>query len=93
MIETTTHGQGPWDQRQTKEASTPGACDVDGHCVTCSDEALDARVLRVDAASGLALVAMQDATMEVDTTLVDEVQPGDVLLVHAGVAIARVDAS
>ncbi len=93
MIETTRHGQRPWDHEEEQGASTRGACGVDGHCITCSDEALDARVLRVDAASGLALVAVQGEIMEVDTTLVDEAQPGDVLLVHAGVAIALVDAS
>ncbi len=62
---------------------------ADGYCVTCSDEALPARVLRVDLESGLALVEVKDTTEEIDVTLVDEVAPGDVLLVHGGVAIGR----
>jgi hydrogenase assembly chaperone HypC/HupF len=63
--------------------------DADGHCVTCSDEALPVRVIRVDAESGLALVEVKDTTEEIDVTLVDEVVPGDVLLVHGGVAIGH----
>ena len=68
---------------------TPSA---DGHCATCSDEALQARVLRIDEETGLAVVevmAEQVRTEEVDITLVDNVVPGDLLLVHGGVAIAN----
>jgi len=64
----------------------------DGHCVTCSDEALQARVLRVDEETGLALVevmAEEVRTEEVDITLVENVVPGDLLLVHGGVAIGN----
>ena len=64
--------------------------DSEGHCVTCSDEALPAKVLRVDQETGLALVTVQDATEEIDITLVEGVVPGDVLLVHGGVAISHV---
>ena len=74
------------------EASTLSSLcelDADGHCVTCSDEALPVRVIRVDAESGLALVEVKDTTEEIDVTLVDEVVPGDVLLVHGGVAIGH----
>jgi hydrogenase maturation factor len=48
-------------------------------------------VLRVDLESGLALVEVKDTTEEIDVTLVDEVAPGDVLLVHGGVAIGHVE--
>jgi hydrogenase maturation factor len=66
-------------------------CDptAEGHCATCSDEALPAQVLRVDAQAGLALVTMKDTTEEVDITLVDGITPGDIILVHGGVAIAN----
>jgi HupF/HypC family protein len=66
--------------------------DADGHCVTCSDEALTARVLRVDQETGIALVeivAEKYTTEEIDITLVESVDPGDLLLVHGGVAIAN----
>ncbi len=62
--------------------------DANGHCTTCSDEAQPARVLHIDQESGLALVAVRDATEEIDITLVEHVIPGDLLLIHGGVAIA-----
>jgi hydrogenase assembly chaperone HypC/HupF len=65
--------------------------DAEGHCITCSDEALPATVLHVDEESGSALVEINEETEEVDITLVDEVAPGDLLLVHGGVAIAHLD--
>jgi hypothetical protein len=55
------------------------------HCVTCSDEAVPLRVDEVR--DDLALCA----EVEVMTDLVGAVEVGDVLLVHAGVAIARAD--
>ncbi|HVB74932.1 MAG TPA: HypC/HybG/HupF family hydrogenase formation chaperone [Ktedonobacteraceae bacterium] len=65
--------------------------DAEGHCITCSDEVLQARVLRVDEQSGVAFVMINDATEEVDISLVDDVVLGDMLLVHGGVAISRLD--
>jgi hydrogenase maturation factor len=64
--------------------------DSEGHCITCSDEALLVTVLRIDSETGLALVEVQGVTEEVDTTLVESVAPGDTLLVHGGVAIGHV---
>ena len=71
----------------------PGA---DGHCITCSDEAVSATVVQIDEGNGTALVAVQvgqeahEATEEIDITLVDAVVPGDIVLVHGGVAIALI---
>jgi hydrogenase maturation factor len=62
------------------------SCD-DGHCVTCSDEAVELRVVDVRP-DGIALC---DGGVEVMTDLVGEVRAGDAVLVHAGVAIARVE--
>ena len=64
--------------------STDG-CGSD-HCVTCSDEGVEMHVLETGD-DGLALC---DGG-EVMTDLVGAVRPGDALLVHAGVAIARVE--
>ena len=61
--------------------------DADGRCITCSDEATAATVLRVDQESGVAFVTIDDTTEEVDISLIDEVAEGDVILVHGGVAI------
>lgn len=69
------------------------SCELDtrGHCFTCSDEAQRARVLRVDAVEGIAFVMVKDAMEEeIDITLVENVDPGDVLLVQGGVALAHV---
>jgi hydrogenase maturation factor len=62
--------------------------DAEGHCITCSDEALPARVLRIDQDTGVAFVTIAESTEEVDITLIDDVVAGDVILVHGGVAIA-----
>ena len=65
------------------------SCDAAGHCITCSDEGVAMRVLRVDAARGLALCEDEDgAHASVEIALV-EATPGDTLLVHAGTALTR----
>ena len=64
--------------------------DGEGHCITCSDEAQLANVLRVDVDTGIAFVSINDASEEIDITLVEDVMPGSMLLVHGGVAIANI---
>jgi hydrogenase maturation factor len=50
-------------------------------------------VLKIDEARGLALCSGEDgAHMSVETALVDPVTPGDRILVHAGTAIASLEA-
>jgi len=59
---------------------------TDEVCITCSDEGRLGEVVgpgRVRTASGVE---------DVETLLIGQVQPGDLLLVHAGTAIGRVDA-
>ena len=69
------------------------------HCVTCSDEGIAMRVLALDAQRGLALCAADGdggsdgAHATVEVALVAPVAPGDALLVHAGVALARLQAA
>ena len=61
-----------------------------GHCITCGDEALPLRVIRVDEARALALCEAESGEREsVEIALVDPVTPGETLLVHAGTAIAK----
>ena len=65
-------------------------CDHEVGCITCGDSAVELRVVRVDAARGLALCRDTAGRREsVETALVGPVEPGDALLVHAGTAIAR----
>jgi hydrogenase maturation factor len=76
---------------ETVFTANTASCELDAerHCITCSDEAVTVQVLQVDSETGIALVAVQDKTEEVDITLVEDVVPGDWLLVHGGVAIAN----
>ena len=59
-------------------------------CVTCSDEGrLGEVVARLDRRAGPVRTAC--GVEDVVTTLVDPVAPGDLVLVHAGMAISRLD--
>jgi hydrogenase maturation factor len=59
-------------------------------CITCGDTAVEMRVKSVDADRGLALCEDgEGARCSVETALVEPVAVGDVLLVHAGTAIAH----
>jgi hypothetical protein len=60
----------------------------EGHCATCGDEAVSARILSIESAFSTALVEIAGTTAEVDISLIDEVSTGDRVLVHGGVAIA-----
>jgi hypothetical protein len=65
-------------------------CDPRRGCVTCGDEALAMTVVRLDPARGLALCRDgAGSRSSVETALVDPVREGETLLVHAGVALAR----
>jgi hydrogenase maturation factor len=62
----------------------------DSHCITCSDEAVEVRVVRVNRQRELALCeAAGGERTTVEIALVQPVTAGDVLLVHAGTAIAH----
>jgi hydrogenase maturation factor len=68
-----------------------GFCGYD-HCITCSDEGVPMRVLRLDLDRGVALCEGEDGKHQtVETALVETVAPGDELLVHAGVALLRLE--
>ncbi|HZR38469.1 MAG TPA: HypC/HybG/HupF family hydrogenase formation chaperone [Ktedonobacteraceae bacterium] len=74
-----------------KTPSSSCQVDADQHCLTCSDEAVAVRVVRLDQEAGLACVEMNNQVEEIDVTLVENVVVGDVLLAHGGVAIARLE--
>jgi hydrogenase maturation factor len=62
------------------------------HCITCGDDGDPMTVIRVDLDRGLALCSAADgARTTVETALVEPVAPGELLLVHAGTAIVRLD--
>ena len=63
-----------------------------GTCITCGDVAVAMRVIQVDEERCLALCESAEGERStVEIALVAPVVPGDVLLVHAGTAIARLD--
>lgn len=72
---------------------TPPAPDcAEEVCVTCSDEGRLGEVV-LPGRDGMAQVRTAQGVESVSTVLVDPVGPGDLLLVHAGMAISRVDES
>jgi hydrogenase maturation factor len=70
------------------------SCDHTEGCITCGDEGVPLRVERVDADRGLALCAAEEGAEEtVEVALVGAVAPGDMLLVHAGTALVKLESN
>jgi hydrogenase maturation factor len=67
----------------------PSECD-DEVCITCSDQATVGEVAAVDPI-GMADVVVAGRHEAVDVSLVDTVHAGDLVLVHAGVALSGLD--
>ena len=59
------------------------------HCITCSDEGIEMQVERIDDARGLDLCAAGDGSKSTVEIALVSVQPGDRVLVHAGVALTE----
>ena len=59
------------------------------HCITCSDEGIPMKVERIDDVRGLALCAAEDGSKSTVEIALVSVEPGDRVLVHAGVALAE----
>jgi hydrogenase maturation factor len=69
------------------------SCDHDVGCITCGDTAVQLRVQRIDAATGLARCVDEEGRAEtVETALVGPLTSGDTVLVHAGTAIQVIGA-
>ena len=62
------------------------------HCITCSDEGIPMQVERIDDDRGLALCAAEDGSKSTVEIALVSVEPGDRVLVHAGVALAELSA-
>ena len=69
---------------------TPADVGAGEVCVTCSDEGRPGEVLSVDD-HGMAAVRTSGGVETVDTTIVAPVGTGDLVLIHAGTAIAVLD--
>jgi hypothetical protein len=67
----------------------PSTCDDTEVCITCSDEGRIGEVIASDA-YGIARVRTARGIETVDATIVAGVAPGDLVLIHAGAAVAEV---
>ena len=63
------------------------------HCITCSDEGIPMKVERIDEDRGLALCTGEDGMKSTVEIALVSVEPGDRVLVHAGVALAELSAT
>lgn len=66
--------------------------DGEAGCHVCGDVGVPGIVRALDSTAAMATVEMEGETCAVAVDLVDDLKVGDVILVHAGVAIARVEA-
>lgn len=65
------------------------SCD-EHHCITCSDEGVPMSVVAIDEVRGMALcIDDAGARHSVETALVEPLALGDSVLVHAAVALVR----
>jgi hydrogenase maturation factor len=82
-----------WEESGRMTDGLPPQCDHTTGCITCGDEAVEMRVIRIDRDRELALCEAggpQDPERStVEIALVQPVAEGDRLLVHAGTAIAH----
>jgi len=72
--------------------AAPEALDGGAVCVTCSDEGRLAEIVVVGD-GGLAQVRTPAGLEPVDTMLLEDPRPGDLVLVHAGAAVTLVEAA
>jgi hydrogenase maturation factor len=64
------------------------SCDPSGErCITCGDVGVEMRVLAI--ADGLARCEADGEERDVEIALLDGVEPGDVVLVHADVGLVK----
>ena len=68
------------------------ANDCGDHCITCSDEGIPMKVERIDEDRGLALCSNEDGSKSTVEIALVSVEPGDRVLVHAGVALTELSA-
>jgi len=88
--EQATVGRNPISIAEPAEQATGGR---NTHsCITCGDVAIPMRVIRTGGEDGLADCVSEDGdTAAVDLGLIDDARPGDAVLVHACVAIQRLE--
>jgi hydrogenase expression/formation protein HypC len=73
-----------------EEQILPASCTVEHDCITCSDAGIPVRVLSVEGDDAFCEDGAGNRA-EIAVELVIPVRVGEVLLVHGGVAIGRVE--
>lgn len=74
----------PWSEYGTAASCVPDAHD---RCLTCSDDALPVSVLRLLEDGWTAVAEVDGREMEIDISLIEDVDVGQILLVHGGIAL------
>ena len=83
-------GTGRRSRQVGSSLATTGGRNRDLGCITCGDVGIAMEVVSVNLDTALALCREPGGeTEEVDVGLVDPVEAGDPVLVHAGVALVR----
>lgn len=78
--------------RVSPQGGPQATCELDGRCITCGDVADPMRVVHVDLRTSLARCEDEAGSLhEVMVDLVAPLDPGDTVLVHAGVALVRLE--
>jgi hypothetical protein len=68
----------------------PVTCEDEASCITCSDEGRPAEVVSTGA-GGEATVRTARGVEHVDATIVEPLHAGELVLVHAGAVLARLE--
>jgi len=80
------------DVDRTSSPATTEGPDRDIGCITCGDVGVPMRVASIDRERALASCRdAEGAASAVDVALLDRVDAGDAVLVHAGVALVRLE--
>lgn len=80
-------------EAQAPQGLDPGPGDTGGECTVCGDVGVPGTVLALDPGTGTATLQIGGEIRAVAVDLLDDLKVGDLILIHAGVAIARVEAS
>jgi len=78
------------------EGEDPGVCLANGDCFTCSDEGHLGEIVTARTAGDfdrLAVARTAGGLEEIDASLVGEIGPGDLVVIHAGSAIGLVESA
>lgn len=77
-------------RRRSMDATGATRCDDPHHCITCSDEGVPMRVLALDSDKSIARCeAETGAESDVLVGLIENLEVGETVVVHAGTALSR----